>query len=374
MKRIQKARIQWLTLCPRGKNQLPVLYKADGTVEFATVTKASEDLGEITAIVYPVDRADSDEHVASAPVIRDMAHNFQKEGGQIDIRHDGKVVDKDRAYVAESFIVQKGDPRFTDMKDYDGNPVDATDAWATVIKIDDPKLRQLYKDGEWNGISMQGQGLLTIEKSDDDGPAPRWFSKFLKACGLEGSPSNNDTDQVDQMKIEEMEALMKAQTESLVKAFAPTKEEIKKGDDQIDLTDRDAVQKLADKLAKEDAQKDIDLTDPKAVQALATKLAKEEVQKNIDLSDPKAVRELADRLAKEETDALQKDGEGDSDEVRTLKAELQKAEGRSTKSKGNDADDTSGMEDFSKEEVQAMELGSRMAAFNNKARGLKVDA
>ncbi len=374
MKRIQKARIQFLTLCPRGKNQMPVLYKADGTVEFATVTKASDDLGEITAIVYPVNRADSDEHVAAAPVIRDMAHNFQKEGGQIDIRHDGKVVEKDRAYVAESFIVQKGDPRFAEMKDYDGNQVDATDAWATVIKIDDPKLRQLYKDGEWNGISMQGTGLLTVEKSTDDDAAPGWFSKFLKACGLEGSPSNNDTDEVDQMKIEEMEALMKAQTEALVKAMAPKKDEIKSDDKAIDLTDREAVQKLADKLAKEDAQKDIDLSDPKAVQALATKLAKEEAQKNIDLSDPKAVRELADKLAKEETDAIAKEGEGDSDEVKLLKAELLKAEGRSRNPKDKETDESGGLEDFSKEEVQAMELGSRMAAFNNKARGLKVDA
>ncbi len=373
MKRIQKARIQWLTLCPRGKNQMPVLYKSDGTVEFATVTKADEDLGEITAIVYPVERADSDGHLAGASVIRDMAHHFQKEGGQIDIRHDGKVVDKDRAYVAESFIVQKGDPRFAEMKDYDGNPVDATDAWATVIKIDDPKLRQLYKDGEWNGVSMAGQGVLSVEKSDDDA-APGWFSKFLKAFGIDGPPANNDTDEVDQMNIKDMEALLKAQTEALLKGQEVKKEEIKKEEVKIDLSDPKAVQELATKLAKEEVQKDIDLTDPKAVQALATKLAKEEAQESIDMTDPKAVRELADKLAKEQEDTLKKEDEGDSDEVKTLKAQLRKAEQRSTQSADSDNDDAVAMEGFSKEDVQAIELGSRMAAFNNKARGLKVDA
>ena len=34
MRRIKKARIEFISLCPKGVNKMPVLYKADGTVEF----------------------------------------------------------------------------------------------------------------------------------------------------------------------------------------------------------------------------------------------------------------------------------------------------------------------------------------------------
>ena len=328
MKRIQKARIQFLTLCPKGKNRMPVLYKADGTIEFDTVIKASDDAGEITAIVYPAENADTDGHLASAAVIKDMAHAFQKEGGQIDIRHDGKAVGVDRAYVAENFIVQKGDPRFVDWKDYDGNLVDATDAWATVIKIDDPSLRQLYKDDVWNGISMQGTGIMTVEKADE---TDNLLQKLLKAIGLKSPTNDEDVD----MKNEELQALLKQDREVLV----------------AELT----------KILKPEPK-----AEPK----------KEEVKKEdeIDLTDPKAVRELADKLAKDEADAIEKAEANDNDEVKKLKVDLRKAEIKagSKQTVDNDNEKDASLEDFTKEEVASIETGSRMAAFNNEAAGYKA--
>jgi hypothetical protein len=332
---------------------MPVLYKADGTIEFDTITKATEDAGEITAIVYPAESADTDGHLASAEVIKDMAHAFQKEGGQIDIRHDGKAVGVDRAYCAESFIVQKGDPRFVDWKDYDDNPVDATDAWATVIKIDDPKLRQLYKDDVWNGISMQGTGLLTVEKADEtDG----LLKKILKALGLTSPTNDEDVD----MKKQELEEILKADRKDLVAELAkvikpePKKEDGKPGE-----------------VKKEDEVK-LDLTDPKAVREHAEKLEKEEAAKNFDMTDPKIVRELADKLAKEEATKLEQAEADDSDEVKQLKADLRKAEGRSNAPANDDDEKNESYEDFTKEEVAAIKTGSRMAAFNNEAAGYKV--
>ena len=49
--------------------------------------------------------------MASADVIREMAHDFMTEP-RIDVMHDGKALGTDKVSVAESFIVQKGDPRF----------------------------------------------------------------------------------------------------------------------------------------------------------------------------------------------------------------------------------------------------------------------
>ena len=358
MKRLKKARIQFITLCPRGKNLMPVLYKADGTVAFDALTKATEDAGELTNIVYAAETPDTDDHLASAEVIKDMAHAFQKEGGQIDIRHDGKPVDKDRAYVAESFIVQKGDPRFVDWKDYDDTPVDATDAWATVIKIDDPALRQLYKDDEWNGVSMQGTGLLTVEKADEDA-TPNWFTKFqnkiLTAVGLGATTNDEDVD----MKKQELEEILKADRKELVAELAKAiKPEEKKTEEKV--------------IKKEEDEVKLDLTDAKAVREHAEKLEKEEARKNFDPTDPKAVRELADKLDKEATDAIEKAEANDSDEVKELKAELRKAEIKAGSSKDGsegDDDDNKAPEGFTKEEAVAIQVGSRMAKHNNKEHG-----
>jgi hypothetical protein len=356
MKRIKKARIQFITLCPRGKNQMPVLYKADGTVAFDALTKATEDAGELTNIVYAAERPDTDDQLASADVIKDMAHAFQKEGGQIDIRHDGKPVGSDKAYVSESFIVQKGDPRFADYKDYDGNPVDATGAWATVIKIDDPELRRLYREGEWNGVSMQGPGLLSVEKSDE---TDSLLTKILKAIGLKSPTPDEDVD----MKNEELQALLKQDREVLVaeltKILKPEKEEVKK---------EEVIEK------EEDRRPPIDLTDIKAVREHAEKLEKEEAAKNFDPTDAKAVRELAEKLAKEEADAIEKAEANDSDEVKELKDALRKAELKvgSKQTADSDEDTDESLEDFTKEEVSAINTGSRMAAFNNEAAGYKA--
>jgi hypothetical protein len=356
MKRIHKAKIEFITLCPKGKNRMPVLYKADGTVAFDTLMKATEDAGELTAIVYPVERADADDHLASAEVIKDMAHDFQKEGGQIDIRHDGKAVGKENAYVAESFIVQKGDPRFVDLKDYNDEPVDATGAWATVIKIDDPELRRLYREGEWNGVSMAGRGLLSVEKSDDV-EAPSWFTKFL---GLVGIKDINPTTPIQEINVEKQELQnilaedRKALVADLVKALKPEPTETKETEEVI-----------------EKEENKVDLTDAKAVRELAEKLEKEEVKKNFDPTDAKAVRELAEKLDKEAADEIEKAEADDSDEVKELKAKLRKAEIKAGSKQlvTTDSNEDAVFEGFSKEEVSAIKQGSRMAQFNNKEHG-----
>jgi hypothetical protein len=66
------------------------------------------------------------------------------------------VLKADQASVAETFIVQKGDPRFQGWVDNYGTPVDATDAWGMLIKISDPGLRKAVKDGRIAGLSLFG--------------------------------------------------------------------------------------------------------------------------------------------------------------------------------------------------------------------------
>jgi hypothetical protein len=151
--------VKFVSLCKRGKNRLPVLYKADdSTIEFQTLVKeapAFDERGELLTLVYAPGVTDSDGDFASDPeAIRSMAYSFMQNGAEIDVQHNGIALKKDQAFPAESFIVQKGDPRFSEWKDNDGNPVDATGAWGAVFKINDPELRAKYRSGEWNGVSL----------------------------------------------------------------------------------------------------------------------------------------------------------------------------------------------------------------------------
>jgi hypothetical protein len=218
-RRIKKAKIEFISLVPAGANKMPVLYKDDGMVEIETLVKASSDLGELTAVVYAPEHRDSQGDIASAEVVKDMAYDAARRGVEIDLRHDGKAVGRERAFVAESFLVAKGDERFQGWKDRDGKQVDLTGAWATVIKIEDPELRQLYRDGKWGGVSMAGQAeVIETEKADGDGETPpSWFHKAfttaLRAIGLGGTPTEEDID----MKKDELQEILKQDRADLVK-------------------------------------------------------------------------------------------------------------------------------------------------------------
>lgn len=342
MRRIKKATIDFISLVPAGANRLPVIYKSDGFVDFDTVVKASDDAGELTAVVYAPEHRDSQGDIASAEVIRDMAHSFQKGGGQIDIRHDGKAVSKDRAYVAESYVVQKGDERFADLKDRDGRAVDAAGAWAVLIKIDDPELRRLYREGEWGGVSMAGRAeVVATEKSDDTDEPPGWFTKTLRALGLGGGSQEID------MKKEEIEALLKASQDAIVAALkgdAPATPPAAPTAPTVDMNDPVAVEKHLAGLRAAELRKGVDFTDPVQVEGYLRKLKGEP-----EVSDDEA--------------GIEKD---DSPEVRELKQKLAKARKVSRQAPAAPAEQDDSLADFAKGERDAITRGRAMAAFVNK--------
>lgn len=204
-RRILKAKINFLSLCPRGANQLPTILKADDTFDIQTLVKANGDFdvrGELLNVVYAPELRDSQGDIASAEVIKDAMYEAAKSGMNIDIRHNNVAVAKDKAYIAESFIVQKGDARFADFKDYSGKVVDVTGAWATVVKIDDTDLRAKYKSGEWNGVSMGGHAAFAAEKADELGIMGKMLD-VLKSF----IPGHKTTDGDDDMKPEDIAKL-----------------------------------------------------------------------------------------------------------------------------------------------------------------------
>lgn len=160
-RRIRRGKITHVSLCRRGMNQMPVLMKSGDRVQIELLTKVAGE-GLLHALVYVPDTVDGEGDVASASVIKQMAHDFLANGGNIDIEHDLQVLGPDKVRIAETFLVQKGDPRFADWKDYQGKPVEAEGSWALILKVLDPELRQQAEKGELNGVSMFGNADVEL--------------------------------------------------------------------------------------------------------------------------------------------------------------------------------------------------------------------
>jgi len=224
LRRIKSAVITTIALCRRGKNGMKTLLKADGTIQFETLVKAGAE-NELLAVIYAPNRPDDDGDFAEAPVIKSMAHEYLRDHRNLDMEHDGKKIPDTAAYVAESFIVAKGDSRFADWKDYDGKPVgDLTGAWANVIKLEDPALQKAYREGELDGVSMFGRAA--VEPVDTKAAAKRVAEALGKAQGTQGDLN---------MTQEELKALFsgfKAEISEMVKsALAGVKTEEPKKDE-----------------------------------------------------------------------------------------------------------------------------------------------
>ena len=325
MRRIKQAHIRFISLVPRGANQLPVIYKSDdNTVEFDTLVKSDMEEGTITSIVYAPEHRDSQGDIASATVIKEMAHEFAKSGEGIDIRHDGKVVPRDKAFVAESFIVQKGDPRFSDMKDYGGNPVDVTGAWAAVLKIEDESLRQEYRDGKWNGVSMGGTASVETEKSDDN-----LGSQIIKALkGLLGR-DEGDFD----MKPDELNKALEGQTAAITKGVGEAVTEAltaagvikaKPDDKPVNKSDDTKPEAKPEPVFKGDMANEDDRKAHR--KALAIWKAETTITDAVERFD--AIEKIEQEYAEDTADLDKEAGveEGDSAEVKTLKRKLAKAQ------------------------------------------------
>jgi len=313
-RRIKKAKINKISLVPRGANQLPVLYKADeDRVQFEPVLKFHADKGELLAVVYAPESEDSQGDIASAEVIKDMMYDAAKDGlPNINIQHKGADVPRDQAYVAESFIVQKGDERFSEMKDYNGNPVDVTGGWATVIKIEDEGLRKAYRDGEWNGVSMEGSAVVEQQKEDS-------ILSYLKKILPSFTPTPKEDDQVNSKELtaalaENNKALIEGLTKALTPAESENKKEVKKEEIPFegDPTNRKDVEAH---LAKIQTAK-IDWSDAEAVAKYAETLKSPEEQQKAQIAKlEKQLNEL--RKGSNQPDKTSStDADGDNAEIK----------------------------------------------------------
>jgi len=166
-----------LALCNKGANGFGVVYKHDVETEDGNteqqdgflpvlINKEGIEKGELLAVAYAPGVVDAHGDFADIDAVKMMAYSFAKNKGYLDLQHDGAPLPPDKAYIAESFIVQASDDRFSNYARYDGKKVDLTGAWAVVVKLEDPALRKIYKERNWNGVSMFGFAESTPKKKE----------------------------------------------------------------------------------------------------------------------------------------------------------------------------------------------------------------
>lgn len=321
--RIKKAAITHISLVPAGKNLLKTVFKekrADGgqEIEFATMVKANDEAGELLAVVYAPDMPDADGHEAPQQVIKEFAYQFLRDHRNVDIRHDLKTLPADAAYVAESFIIAKGDSRFADFKNTAGQPVDVTGGWGVVIKIEDPALRAAYRSGAWTGVSMFGDAVLTPlakeAEGDEDALVQRVCDRLTKAKEL-------------QMTKEELQALLAENNKAVMAEVRKELEALKpKAEGEGKEPAKPAATEVKAPVFKGN------VGDPKAVAAFQVELKTYRLTKELEAAtasgDFSKVDEILAELSKsgepEITDEEAKIEKTDPPKVRELKKELVK--------------------------------------------------
>lgn len=289
-RKITHAEVTMVALCKRGLNGLQTLFKGDGARLTAMVKSAADfdERGELLAVVAVpgLEFADGD-FFPTAESVRKAAHAFMRHGAALDMSHNLVKLGADKAFVAESFIIAKGDPRFAGWKNYDGKVVDVTNGWGMAIQINSPELRKSYRDGEWDGVSLfapEAQ-LETVAEKAENTDLTETLRGLFKAAGL-----TKDTDEEsDDMTEEQMKALAKAIVDGVTAVVkpAPVVETEVKAEDSIPFVGNPAVKAdLVAHAAKVKAAalaKSGDLNDPTKIAALIKEIEAAEV-------DPKVAR------------------------------------------------------------------------------------
>jgi len=183
--KILAADIKFISLCFEGKNLIRGIYKSKGEDQKVSVLRSSRDLGEgrLLTVLYPPNKFDEDLEWADESGIQTMINSFAKNGGKIDVDHDGNAID---AHLVESFTIQATDTRFDEFTDDEGNELSAESlagGWAGIIQIDDDEYKDRYANGDWAGASIAGEAVLTedivLEKAKVSG-LKKLMSRLLK--------------------------------------------------------------------------------------------------------------------------------------------------------------------------------------------------
>lgn len=169
------------------------------------LNKADDERQVAYGVVYAPDQADSQGDHADAETIRQASYEFMRKQrtDQVDVQHSFDEAD---AFVAESWIVQKGDAWFPDDPG----------AWAVAIQVRDPVLWARLKKGELTGLSLAG----TAHRQSDE-PQETYTRKSLRAFFASLLPLTEDSDMTEDQIKQQVKAALDEALPTALKAALP---------------------------------------------------------------------------------------------------------------------------------------------------------
>lgn len=170
---LKNIRVQFISLVKAGANRRGIIAKfAENPPRSWEVSIAKTDRKKqmVYGVVYAPDEADTQGDYTTAEEIEKASQNFMKSLSlhNIDRNHSGQM---ELAWVAESWIIRKGDPMF---------PREKSGAWAVGIRVDDPDLWADVEAGKIRGLSMGGTADKIIEKDDEAGNIMKTLKNFFR--------------------------------------------------------------------------------------------------------------------------------------------------------------------------------------------------
>lgn len=162
-KKLTNIDIHFISLVKSGANKKEIIYKSGETKpptieKTIQINKIDKEQKRVYGIVYSPNENDTDEEFTTAEEIQKACDNFMKEGrtGKIDKQHDEVV---GHGFVAECWITKEADPVFPD---------DPVGSWAVGIQIENNDTWEAVKKGEIKGLSMGGFAVKEeVKKSDE---------------------------------------------------------------------------------------------------------------------------------------------------------------------------------------------------------------
>jgi len=215
---LKDIKINFISLVRKGANNRTTIFKsadgetADELVQVQAIKK--DDVKQmIYGIVYAPDEPDLQGHQASCGEIEKGAYGFMKnlKAQNIDKGHSNQA--DGGAFVAESWIVRKGDPLFSAEK---------PGAWAVGIKCEDAALYAEAKE-KLPAISMAGTATI-ITKADSEGADAEGLLRKIMNLFKEQKISMED----EQMEKKEIQELIDAAITKAAEATAASVETLNK--------------------------------------------------------------------------------------------------------------------------------------------------
>jgi len=159
---LKNMQISFISLVRKGANNRTIIWKsADEPPESRNVAiaKIDDEKRMVYGVVYSPDEKDLQGDWTTAQEIEKAAYDFMRSLSlhNVDRSHSWTP---EGAYVAESWLIRKGDELF---------PAEKPGSWAVGIKVEKPELWAEVKKGDISALSMVGSGEREdreIEKSE----------------------------------------------------------------------------------------------------------------------------------------------------------------------------------------------------------------